>query len=78
MAADQLGIDGSKQFAVEQRAMLLAPREIDAISLAERIEAARRARMFPPRHRQRIDDTLKSDARLGNAFEFGVEESHVE
>ena len=63
MAAHQLHIDGGEQPAIEQRAVLLALGKIDAVALAERVEAARRARMPAPRQRQRIDDAVPAERR---------------
>ena len=58
MAADQLDIDLREQPAIEQRAVLVALRQIDAVAVAERVEGVRRARMPPPGERQRIDDAV--------------------
>ena len=63
MAADQLHIDRSKQAAVEQRAVLAALGKIDAVALAQRIEAARRARVTAPRQRQRIHHPVPAKQR---------------
>ena len=41
----KLGVDASEQPAIEQRAVLLALRQVDAVAAAERVEAAWRARM---------------------------------
>ena len=60
MPAHELDIDAGQQPAIEQRAMLLALGQIDAVALAERIETARRARMPAPRQRQRIDHAVPS------------------
>ena len=78
MAADQLHIDRRKQAAIEQRAVLVALGKIDAVALAQRIEAARRAGMPPPRQRQRIDHPVPAKQRAGEPLELGIEEGEVE
>ena len=52
--AYELGIDAREQAAIEQGTMLLALRQIDAVALAERIQAAGRAGVAATRERQRI------------------------
>ena len=78
MAADQLHIDRREQAAIEERAVLLPLGEIDAIALAQRIEAARRARVLAPRQRQRIDHPVPAKQRAGEPLELGIEEGEVE
>ena len=78
MAAHQLDIDGGEQPAIEQRAMLLALRQIDAVALAQRIEAARRAGMPPPRQRQRVDHAVPAQQRPRQPVELGIEEAEIE
>ncbi len=78
VAADELDIDRSQQPAIEQRAMLLAPGKIDAVALAQCIEAARRARMLAPRQRQRVDHAVPTQQWTAEALKFGVEEGEVE
>ncbi len=58
--------------------MLLALGKIDAVALAERIEAARRARMPPPRQRQRVDHAVPAQQRPRQPVELGVEEGEIE
>ena len=58
--------------------MLLALGQIDAVALAERIEAARRARMPPPRQRQRIDHAVPAERRPRQPVELGIEEAEIE
>ena len=57
MAAHELDID-RRAAAIEERTVLLPFRQVDAITLAQGIEAARRARVPAPGERQRVDDAV--------------------
>ena len=78
MPADQLHIDGGEQPAVEQRAVLLALGKVDAVALAQRIEAARRARVAAPRQRQRVHHPVPAKQRPRQPLELGIEEGEIE
>ena len=78
MPADQLHIDRSKQAAVEQRAVLAALGKIDAVALAQRIEAARRAGVTAPRQRQRVHHPVPAKQRTRQPLELGIQEGEVE
>ena len=78
MPAYELDIDAGEQAAIEQRTMLLALRQIDAVALAERIEAAGRAGMAATRERQRIDHAVPAERRPRQAVELGVEKAEIE
>jgi hypothetical protein len=75
--ADQLEIDGSEQFAVEQGAVLGACREIDGEAPAERVETGLGAGKPAARQRQRILD-LAAQLLLADAAQLGIEEFDVE
>ena len=76
--AYELGIDAREQAAIEQGAMLLALRQIDAVALAERIQAAGRAGVAATRERQRIDHAVPAERRSRHAVELGVEKAEIE
>ena len=77
-AADQLDIDLGEQLGVEQRAVLGAPRIVDAVALAQMIEPIRTGRMSSPRQQQRIDQPLATDQHLLAALKLGIEEAEIE
>src|SRR5580658_10454063 len=60
-AAGKLAINLDKNLGIEQRAVLDAPRPIDAVALAKSIETVRLSGVLSPRKRQRVDDTLHGD-----------------
>ena len=61
--ADQLQIDLGQDLGVEQRAVLGAPRIVDAIARAQIVEPVRPGRMLAARQQQRIDQPLARDRR---------------
>ena len=78
MAANQLHINRREQAAIDERTVLLPLGEIDAIALAQGIEAAGRARVPAPRERQRIHHPVPAKQRTGEPLELGIEEGEVE
>jgi hypothetical protein len=76
-AAKQLQIDIGEDFAVEQRAVQGALRIVDAIVLAQRIEADPRPGMALARHHHGINDIV-AEARPLDPLEFVIEKAHVE
>jgi hypothetical protein len=78
MPTHQLDIDRCEQPAIEQRAVHLALGKVDAVALAERIEAAGRARMPPPGQRQRVHHAVPAQQRPPRPVELGIEEAEIE
>ncbi len=58
--------------------MLGAPRIVDPITRAKRIEAVGKTGMSPPRQCQRVDGAIERDCRAADALQFGVQKAHVE
>ena len=77
-AAGQLGIDLGEDLGVEQGAVLGAPRIVDAVAPAERVEADRRAGMTAPRQGQRIDHPLQIERWSPQRDELRRDEAEVE
>ena len=77
-AADQLEINLGQDFGVEQRPMLGAPRIVDVIARAQRVEIIGPGRMLAPRQHQRIDQPLARDQRAFDALELSAQKAVVE
>ena len=58
--------------------MLHAPGVVDAVALAQRIQAGGENGILAARQRQRIDDPLGLQRRVAEAAQLGVEEADVE
>src|SRR5262245_15966218 len=78
MAPHELDIDRRQQPAIEQGAVLLALGQIDAIALAQRIEAAWRAGVSSPRKRERIEHAVPPQQWPSRALELGIEKAEIE
>jgi hypothetical protein len=78
MAADELDIDGGEKPAIQQRAVLVALRQIDAVALAQGIETARGAGMPPSRKCERVDNAVPTQEWPGGAIELGIEKAEIE
>ena len=81
LAAGHREIDVQQDLRVEQRAVQLAMRVVDAVALAQRIEAVALARVHLARERQRVDhraEVAHPARRTGQALQLRVEERDVE
>ena len=72
--AQQFDVDAGEQQGIQQRTMLGALREIDAVALAERIQTIWAGRVTAPRQHQRIDDAIGSERRSRCTLQLGVDE----
>ncbi len=74
----KLDVDAGEQQGIQQRAVLGALGQIDAVALAQRIQAVGAGRMTAPRQHQRIDDAVGCERRPRNPFQLGIDESEIE
>src|SRR5262249_62090531 len=75
---DQIEINLGEDLGVEQRAVLGAPRVVDAEPRAQVVEPVRSAGKFSPRDEQRVDQPIAPDRYASGALELGVEEAEIE
>ena len=76
-AADQLEIDLGQDLAVEQRAVQRAARIVDAVVLAERIEADARAGVAVARNLDRVDHLVGERGQL-RLLELEIQKADIE
>ena len=77
-AADQLEIDLRQELRVQQGAMLVPRRGVDAETLAQRVEIGRRTRELAPCERHRVERPLGGKRRAVERRQLRVEELEVE
>src|SRR5690606_30352748 len=77
-AAGELDIDLREQLRVEERAVQHAVTAVDPVTHAKRVERMLRARMAPPRERERVDHTLDDDFGMAASTELVVEKAEIE
>ena len=71
-------VDLQEDFGVDQTAMNLPCRSVDAISLGQPVQAVPGAREFPPGHFQRVHNAFPGKRRLCAPAKLLVQESQVE
>ncbi len=75
--SDQLAIDLDKDLRVEQRAVPHPPRAIDAVAVAQSIEAIRHSGVLFSRQRQCVDDPIHADRSEAEPRQLRVHEAYV-
>src|SRR5207245_7427254 len=76
-AAQQLDIDLGQETAIDIGAVLLADREIDRKTAAQRIEAGRRAREAAAREGERVNKGT-GQGRAAKPRQFGIDKGEIE
>jgi len=76
--AQKLDVHAGEKQRIHQRAVLDALRVVDAVALAECIEAVGPGRMAAPRQSEGIHHAVEAQGRTGDALQLGVEEGDVE
>ena len=77
-ASRELAIDFDQNFRVEQRAVSDPPRAIDAIAIAQGVQAVRLSGVLSSREQKRVDDALHADRRAAELRQLRVDEAHIE
>ena len=76
--AGKLAINLDKYLGVQQRAVLDAPRPIDAVALAKSIKTVLLSGVLSSRKRQRVDDTLHADRLAPQPCQLCIHEAYIE
>ena len=77
-ASRELAIDFNQNFRVEQRAVSDPPRAIDAIAIAQGVQAVRLSGVLSAREQKRVDDALDADRLAAEPRQLRVDEAHIE
>ena len=76
--AAQFDIDLREQLRVEQRAVDGAVAAVDAVAVAQRIQAVLRAGVARAGEHDRVDHAMRADMRMAAALQLAVEETEIE
>jgi hypothetical protein len=77
-ASSELAIDIDENFRIEQRAVPDSPRAIDAVAIAQSVEAVRLSGMLSSRQHKRVDDPVHADRLTPEPRQLRVDEAHIE